>query len=122
MKTRIWSVLLAAAIIAFACSPAVSFDLFGEKGCKILFVRTEDGENKASEVLLVREALDKGGMITLNTDVAKEIDRDFESKYTATGSDGKYFVLPAILNFVGGQGWTFVQMQLGPQYIFVKNR
>ena len=86
-------------------------------------LREDDEDNEVSEVSYLREAFDKGGWITLNTDVAHEFDKDFESKYAAVDSDGRYLIRPALLNFVGVQGWYLLQMAvIGHHYIFVKNR
>lgn len=109
------------------CSPAVAALFSGNNGCKILIVSIEkdlgtDESKDVSDVVLIRQALEKGGMIVLNTDVAKEIDSQFESKYAAVNVDGQYFIAPALLNFIGGQGWVFVQIQGVQQYYFVKER
>ena len=114
--------LLSVFVVLSLYSTADSFSLSGSKGCKVLIVLLKDKENEVSEVSLIKKAFDKGGRIVLDVDVAREIDKGFDEKYTATGSDGKFLVTPAILNFVGGQGWNLLQMQLGPQYIFVKER
>ena len=87
-----------------------------------MIVTFEDDENPVSDTVLIKNALDKGGYIVLNIDVVEELDSDFMKKYAAIGSDDRYFLNPTILNFVGGQGWNFVQMTLGPQYFFVKDR
>jgi hypothetical protein len=100
------------------------------KGDKILIVEIQ-GENtfndddEVSEVALIKEALKKGGGLTLNVAVLRNIDNNFDSLYTVSNSDGQFFIRPAILNFIGGQGWHLLQifgLPGNPQYIFVKGR
>jgi hypothetical protein len=99
------------------------------KGDKILFVEIK-GENsfsegEVSEIELIKESLDKGGSLTLDVAVLRSIDNEFDTKYTASNSEREFFIRPAILNFVGGQGWHLLQifgLPGNPQYIFVKVR
>jgi hypothetical protein len=63
--------------------------------------------------------------LTLDVDVLRKIDSGFDAKYAVTGSDGKFFIRPAILNYIGGQGWHLLQvfgLPGAPQYIFTKAR
>jgi len=96
------------------------------QGDKILVVRIGDKNDDVSEVELIKNALEKGGQLTLNVEVLKQLDNPkFSSKYTASGSDGRYFTRPAILNFVGGQGWRLLQIVVDSyetEYFFVKSR
>ena len=119
-KTFIYLFILALGIsLTFsACDSPAS------KGSKILIVEITSDKEKASEEALIRKALDKGGAITLSVEVARKIDASFDEKYTTSGSDGKFMVYPALLNFIGGQGWNFVQSVggFGSEYFFVKNR
>ena len=126
-KTGIKFISLALILSVFTVlssySNADSFSLTGSKGCKVLIVILKDKENETSEVSLIKQAFNKGGRIILDVEVAREIDKEFDEKYAASGSDGKFLVTPAVLNFVGGQGWNLLQMQpLGQQFIFVKDR
>jgi hypothetical protein len=115
---------LAIVMILSSCNP------YG-KGDKILIVEIQgensfkDDDDDVSEVSLITEALEKGGSLTLNVEVLRKIDLEFDSKYTASNSEGKFFVRPAILNFIGGQGWHLLQvfgLPGNPQYFFVKSR
>jgi hypothetical protein len=99
------------------------------KGDKILIVEIQGensfSENEISEEALIKEALQKGGSITLNVEVLRNIDNNFDSLYAAANSDGNFLVRPAILNFIGGQGWHLLQifgLPGNPQYFFVKSR
>ena len=91
----------------------------GNKGDKILFVQLSDNASSEKEI---REALEKGGQVTLSTDVLKSIDSNFESKYAVLNSNGKYFIRPAILNFVGDRGWNLLQRDDSDDYLFTKKR
>ena len=106
-----------------SCNPS-------EKGEKILIVEIQ-GENmgrnndNTSEISVIRRALETGGQLTLDVEALRQIDPKFDSNYAVSGSDGKFLVKPAILNFVGGQGWRLLQIFGLPgntQYVFVKNR
>ena len=126
MQKKIIGLLFALTITLSSCPPSFSFSLFGggdsNNGSKILIVRIADKENEVSDITQINNALNIGGGIVLNVDVARKLDSNFDSKYAAFDKDNRFLTLPALLNFVGGQGWYFVQMQLGPQYIFVKER
>ena len=123
IKFIILALILAVFTVLSSYSTAASFSLTGSKGCKVLIVILKDKENQVSDETMIKQALDKGGFITLDVEIARKLDKEFDQKYTATGSDDKFLVTPAILNFVGGQGWNLLQMQpLGQQFIFVKDR
>jgi hypothetical protein len=99
------------------------------KGDKILIVEIQGensfSENEVSEEALIKEALQKGGSITLNVEVLRNIDSNFDSLYATVNSDGNFLVRPAILNFIGSQGWHLLQifgLPGNPQYFFVKSR
>jgi len=94
-----------------------------EKGDKILLVKVYNSQRsyEVSEIDVIKEALEKGGEITVDTTVAREIDPDFDSKYTVANSRGTFLTRPAILNFIGGQGWRLL-MGADYDYIFVKSR
>ncbi|MDR1466639.1 MAG: hypothetical protein LBI40_03375 [Treponema sp.] len=118
---RIMSFLLGCLILT-SCNP------YG-KGDKILIIdikgESNFGEDDVSEVGLIKEALEKGGALTLDVAVLRTIDSEFDSKFTASNSEGNFRIRPAILNFVGGQGWHLLQifgLPGAPQYIFVKAR
>ena len=102
----------------------------GNKGDKILIVEIK-GENVSvrnetvSSETLVKKSLEKGGSIVLDIDIIRKIDDKFDAKYSASDSDGKFYTRPAILNYVGGQGWHLLQVIGSPgntQYFFTKTR
>lgn len=102
---------------------------YKNKGHKILIVRIQgesvDDYDDISDEYLIKNALDKGGYIFLNVDIIRKMDNEFDYKYTTLNSNGQFFTKPAILNFVGGQGWQLLQIfgfPGDPQYIFVKPR
>jgi len=111
--------ILFIALIAFLSTTACTSS--NDKGCKVLIVSIEKG-SEVSELEIIKKAFNIGGMIALDVATARKIDSSFDEKYIAAGSDGKFLVAPAILNFVGGQGWTLIQVQPSPQYYFVKGR
>jgi hypothetical protein len=117
--------------ILFICSIFVSCDQNG-KGDKILTVNLVPNDSDyASEIEVIKESLVKGGGITLSGTAIKEIDPNFASKYGVTDSEGRYSVIPAIVNFVGDNGWNLIQVlayegasvqSFKCEYIFVKTR
>lgn len=103
--------------------------ILNNNGDKILIVEiygeNVSGNDEVTEVSLINNALQKGGSVTLNVDVLRQIDPQFDSKYTASNSNGQFYIRPAILNFIGGQGWHLLQifgLPGNPQYFFVKTR
>jgi tetratricopeptide (TPR) repeat protein len=65
--------------------------------------------NNISSAYEIRNSLLKGGLIVINSEVIESIDPDFAGKYAAINYTGQYKIYPALLNFIGGQGWKFVQ-------------
>ncbi len=75
-------------------------------GCKygesVLIVTIDE---QSSEIGLIKESLKKGGEIVLSVSAAREIDASFDDKYAISDSSAKFLIKPALLNFVGGNGW-----------------
>jgi hypothetical protein len=102
---------------------AVLVVLAGCGGDYILIVNiVDDNANDVSETAVIQEAMRKGGQISVNTDALLSIDSNFYSKYTVDNGDGMFLVLPAILNFFGGNGWHFQQSGFNGYFVFVKAR
>lgn len=129
MKSKlnvVFGIMLVFCFIFVGCSNG-NIPGMSNRGDKILIVEVQ-GENvgrdaDVSEESLIRQALDKGGSIVLNIEILRTIDNEFDSKYTASNSSGQFYTRPAILNFVGGQGWHLLQvfgLPGNPQYFFVK--
>jgi hypothetical protein len=116
-------------LIILSCIPWENAGTLNDEGDKILIIYIEgesvSGDSEISEEGLIRQALDKGGTLTLNVAALRKIDTGFDSKYTATDIKGQFYTRPAILNFIGGQGWHLLQifgLPGNPQYFFVKAR
>ena len=118
-------ILLMCLAILWPSSHAIAGFFPSDKGCKILFVEIKglnDSDTQVSSPTYVKEALSKGGgRIVLDASVIRAIDADYVTKYATSNEEGNFFTHPAFLNFVGGQGWTFVQ-DAGRYYIFIKER
>ena len=67
------------------------------------------------------KSLKKGGSITINVDLARKIDENFDEKYAVMNSEGTFFTRPALLNFIGDNGWNYNGGGLG-SYIFTQSR
>jgi hypothetical protein len=93
----------------------------GNNGDKILIVEISKEEVGLSEQAVIKESLEKGGSITINVDLARKIDENFDEKYAVFNSAETFFTRPALLNFIGDNGWNFKQGGLG-SYIFTQSR
>jgi hypothetical protein len=112
-KIKLITLLIFTSILLSNCSP------YG-KGDKILFVDYEDDVSKVNNESFIKEALEKGGSISVNVDVLRKIDPDFDKKYAVLDEKGEFLVKPAVLNFIGGQGWHL--NSFGMVIVFVKGR
>jgi hypothetical protein len=92
-----------------------------EKGDKILFVQIGKDKDDLSEQAVIEESLKKGGQITINIALAREIDKDFDEKYSVSDSEGSFLIRPALLNFIGDNGWNYKEAGLG-RYTFTQSR
>jgi hypothetical protein len=124
MSIIVGAIIVAAAVIL---GSVISGNSGSDNGDKVLVVKIDYSDNgeDVSEEKLIKEALEKGGRIILGVDLIREIDYGFDEKYTATNSKGNFNIRAAVLNFVGGQGWHFVQvfgMPGDPEYYFTKTR
>ncbi len=79
----------------------------------ILIVSIDD---QSSEIDLIKESLKKGGEIVLSVSAAREIDADFDTKYAVSDSTSNFFVKPALLNFIGGNGWKLKSIAPASSY------
>lgn len=118
-------------VVFFICTIFLSCNPYG-KGDKILTVNITDNDSAYfSDVEVIKESLVKGGRLTLNVTVLEEIDPDVVSKYGVVSSEGRYSLIPVIVNFVGANGWHLLQVlnpdgasiqSLRCEYCFVKAR
>jgi hypothetical protein len=97
------------------------FNSTGLSGERILIVHSvAENSREVSEKEVIQKALSMGGYISVNVDALRAIEPSFDALYTVLNSNRQFMILPAILNFVGGNGWHFVQTA-GQDYIFVKS-
>ncbi len=93
----------------------------GDNAILIVEVQRSGHEQDAT---LVKNALKKGGVIKISGDtgcvefLSKEVGPNVE-RYGAMGGDGKYFVMPAIMNWIADKGWRLQQVA-NNDYVFVK--
>lgn len=76
-------------------------------------------KEEISKIEDVKMCLVTGGYITLDVDLCRQIEKDFDKKYTP--GTGKFYTIPAILNMIGDNDWNLHSVQIGGQYIFVKS-
>jgi hypothetical protein len=93
----------------------------GNNGDKILIVEISKEKDELSEQEVIEKSLKKGGMITINVDLARKIDENFDEKYAVMNSEGTFFSNPALLNFIGDNGWNYNSGGLG-SYYFTQSR
>lgn len=92
---------------------------------RVLVVQIDDDlkSDDLSDDVQIKNALKNGGMIRMKT---IDIDRSLKQKidrYAATGSDGNYWVIGALLNYLASEGWELTQAPttgLSPMYYFRK--
>ena len=62
-------------------------------------------------------------MISINVELARKIDEEFDNNYANFDSNNQFLIKPALLNFVGGNGWKLITTGgLGQIFIFTKPR
>jgi len=93
----------------------------GNNGDKVLFVEISKEKDELSEQAVIKESLKKGGAITINVELARKIDEKFDEKYAVYDSKNLFFTRPALLNFIGDNGWNYNSGGLG-SYIFTQSR
>ena len=71
------------------------------------------------DVATAAEVLKKGGKAILNVPLCRKLDADFDSKYAVANKEGNFFSVPAVLNFVAGNGWKLNSVTLNT-YLYQK--
>ena len=95
----------------------------GNNGDKILMVAIADKDDKLSEQVYVENSFKKGGWITINVDLGRKIEEKFDEKYAVFDKKREFLTTPALLNFIGGNGWKLNSPAgFGQGYIFTKSR
>lgn len=113
IKKVLW--LMFAAIV-IQCSIQIT-DFFSDEYVLIVKVDTEADSIQNAEMIM--KSLKSGGMVCLNVDICRELDPDFDREYAVAGADGKFYGLPATLNFVASKGWKLQEVIAGT-YLFRK--
>jgi len=84
---------------------------------KTLIVVYQDGKNqKTSEAYSkanVELAIKNGGAIDLSIEMLREIDPEFDSKYTVVNNEGNFKPIGAIISFLNEKGWQYQEFSLG---------
>lgn len=110
-----WFAVLVSLLLFIQCSISV-VDFFSDE--YILIVKIER-EQDVKNTDMVLKSLESGGMIFLDVDTCRAIDPDFDMKFAIESENGKFYTLPAILNFVASKGWNLHESTLNT-YIFKK--
>lgn len=108
-------------LIALVAMPALGGCLQQNKGDHVLLVQLAGDDEEPSELQVVRDSLERGGSINVNVSVARQLDKEFDARYAVPDTEGSFIVLPALLNWVGGNGWHLVGPSLGG-WLFTKPR
>ncbi len=104
--------------------------IFGDKAEKHAVLTVTFGDFPETDQAQIANALKIGGLLKCGADskyvkVLKGIDSKFE-RYGAIDSNGSYYILPAVLNWISSKGWKFQQKFCinmnndNAQYFFVK--
>jgi hypothetical protein len=124
LKKLITLVILLAVFLG--CMIVLLFKSVNTGGDRILIVNiaSEDEKKDLSEVEYVKKAIEAGGHITVNVDIARKVEGNkFDLLYTVADKNNKFVILPAILNWVGGHGWKLNQGSPLPGiWVFTKPR
>ena len=104
-------------------------DTEGSSRHAVLIVTFSDDVD--ADTVRIKNALRVGGVLKCGSDekyveVIESIDKTFELRFAALDSKGSYQILPAVLNWISSQGWTFQQKfcinmnHANAEYYFVK--
>ena len=101
-------------LITFAFVVLIGWLIFGSGNADkraVLLVRFRD--NPTTDTQLIENTLKIGGLLDCGSDqqyvkVIKSMDGDFD-KFGATDSQGSYYIMPAVLNWISSKGWKFQQ-------------
>jgi len=101
--------IIAIAILAVIC--LLFFNSGNKESHAVLLVRFRDNPN--TDTKLIENALKVGGLLDCGHNrqyvkVIKSMGDDFD-KFGAEDSEGSYFILPAVLNWISSKGWKFQQ-------------
>lgn len=111
-------------LLALIAAPALGGCLQQSAGDRVLLVQLageDEAADELSELQVVRDSLERGGSINVNVSIARQIDKEFDASYAVMNTEGTFLVLPALLNWVGGNGWRLVGPSLGG-WLFTKPR
>ena len=94
---------------------------------RVLIVSLENGlsDSYRSDKTQMKNALEDGGMVRIrptNEDIIYSVGIDYLD-YGASDSDGNYWTIGALLNYIASRGWTLVQTPstgLSSDYYFIK--
>jgi len=80
---------------------------------------TPSKKEDISKIEEVKMSLVTGGYITIDVDLCRQIEKEFDKKYTPR--TGSFYIIPAILNMIGDNDWNLHSVQTGGKYLFVKS-
>ena len=117
--------ILVACFVYFKCNDTT---LKSSGGHAVLTVRFS--ASPETDVTQIKNTLKIGGMLRCGYDreytkTIKQIDKKFDD-FGAADSNGAYYILPAVLNWISSQGWKFQQKFCvnmnndNAEYFFVK--
>lgn len=118
------SQMIGLVLVALMVVPALGGCLQQSNGDHVLLVQLaseDEAADELSELQVVRDSLERGGSINVNVSTARQIDKEFDAKYAVMNTEGSFLILPAVLNWVGGNGWHLVGPSLGG-WLFTKPR
>ncbi|MFA5546430.1 MAG: hypothetical protein WDA14_12345 [Sphaerochaetaceae bacterium] len=93
---------------------------------RVLLVGIGSDDSDLSDETQVKNALSNGGMVQLSMskDTLKDVlSSDVYGYYGASDSEGYYYTLGALLNYIASRGWTLIQAPstgLSDEYYFIK--
>ena len=92
-------------------------------GTLVVSISDDVEDEELSDSTQIRNAVEDGGMMIIALD-SDWLDENFiygYGRYGATNSEGYYYTLGTVLNFIASEGWQLVQgptTGLAPYYLF----
>ena len=114
MKKAVYVFAVIVCCCLWAAAPARAGEIY------LLVEFNPDRKSDVSPANYVRNALKTGGFIKIDSDVCEKVDANYPDKYS-TDNNGRFYTTPAMMNFVGENGWKLRTVDRGT-YIFVKEK
>lgn len=101
--------LLLIVLIFFACEQVST--------PKTLLISLENSKNLKNSEAFPRQSIEKalvsGGQIKITIEALRELDPEFDNKYTVVNNEENFMTLGALINFLNDRGWKYQDFNMG---------